>query len=260
MSFDRELLLEVLAESKRLGFLGPAPLDRQLDHSLALVSAVLAALRWPPERPVGPAPPEPADRADTPEPPSLDGPVGAPARPTLAVADLGSGGGLPGLVVAASVSGAEVSLIESQDRRAQFLGRALARLGLDRRSRVLHERAEVVGRAPEHRAAFDVVTARSFGPPAVTAECAAPLLRVGGLLVAADAPAREGGEAGDAGAEGGVSAAAPARWPPDELALLGMAGPTTVAGAYRFQVLRQAARCPDRYPRRVGVPRKRPLF
>lgn len=259
MSFDRGLLLEVLAESKRLGFLGPAPLDRQLDHSLALVSALLAALREPSEPPEGPEP-SAAGLLDPAQPRGSGAPLGSGAPPALAVADLGSGGGLPGLVVAAAVPHADVALVESQDRRARFLRRALDHLGLEERSSVLHERAEVVGRTTEHRAAFDVVTARSFGPPAVTAECAAPLLRVGGLLVAAEAPAREGGERDEAPVEGGVTSAAQERWPPDGLALLGMEDPTTVTGTYRFQVVRQAQRCPDRYPRRVGVPRKRPLF
>ena len=70
---------------------------------------------------------------------------------------------------------ATVALLEANGRRAAFLRRAVERLGLGDRVTVLEERAEVCGRDAGLRAGFDGVLARSFGRPAVVAECAAPL-------------------------------------------------------------------------------------
>jgi 16S rRNA (guanine527-N7)-methyltransferase len=101
------------------------------------------------------------------------------------------------------------------------------------------------------RGRYDLVVARGFGPPAVTAECAAPFLELGGRLVVSDPP----DEPPDRG-EGGGSR----RWPTAPLAALGLAPERSFAQPYHYQALRQVAPCPDRYPRRTGVPRKRPLF
>ena len=165
---------------------------------------------------------------------------GVPAR----AADLGSGGGVPALALALRFSEMKWVLIEAAARRAAFLREAVERLGLGGRAVVVEDRAEAAGHQPQYRGSFDVVTARSFGPPAVVAECAAPLLRIGGRVVISEPP-------------GG----APARWPAEGLVLLGLAPAASVesAGA-TYQVLRQVEACPDRWPRRVGIPAKRPLF
>jgi 16S rRNA (guanine527-N7)-methyltransferase len=109
---------------------------------------------------------------------------------------------------------------------------------------VIAERAESVGHVASHRGQWDAVIARSFGAPAVTAECAAPLLVIGGVLVVAEPPS------GSAD-----------RWPADGLARLGLSVESLVhTGDATYQVLRQVSECPARFPRRVGVPAKRPLF
>ena len=93
------------------------------------------------------------------------------------------------------------------------------------------------------RASADVVVARSFGSPAVTAECGAPLLRVGGVLVVSEPP--EG--AGE-------------RWSDDGLAELGLGAPTVIEGPPSFVRLSLERPVDERYPRRVGIPGKRPLW
>jgi 16S rRNA (guanine527-N7)-methyltransferase len=198
----------VLEEARGHGFLGPGPVAAHLEHASGFAEA-----------------------------------LGQGAGPAAAV-DLGSGGGVPGLVLATAWPGSAWTLVEAHGRHAAFLDEAVARLGCSDRVRVVHERAEVVGRDPAHRGAYLLVVARSFGPPGVTAECAAPLLAPGGVLVVSEPPASAG-----------------ARWHPDGLARLG-AAPERVARTPKgtFQVIRQASPCPDRYPRRVGVPAKRPLF
>ena len=208
----------MLAEARDLGFLGPGPVEAHLDHASGFVEVVRGLTA--------------GDRSG--------GPTAWPER----AVDLGSGAGLPGLPLALCFSGCSWLLVESSVRRAAFLRQAIHQLGIEERVEVAEERAEVVGRSPAWRGRFDVVVARSFGPPAVVAECGAPLLTVGGYAVVSEPP---GGR--------------PSRWPATGLGLLGMAPVAAVAakgGAY--QVLRQVDQCPERYPRRVGVPAKRPLF
>lgn len=163
----------------------------------------------------------------------------APAAPDVAV-DLGSGGGLPGLPLASYWSASVWALVESQARRAEFLRDAVERLGLGDRVEVIHDRAERVGRDPAHRGRAALVVARGFAVPAVTAESGSPLLRVGGHLLVSDPP---GGRP----------------WPEPALASLGM----KVVGMRvdpALVVLQQDEPTPPRFPRRVGIPAKRPLF
>jgi 16S rRNA (guanine527-N7)-methyltransferase len=158
--------------------------------------------------------------------------------------DLGSGGGVPGLPLAVAWPSTRWTLLDGSTTRAAFLEQAVAELSpwLGDRVTVLGERAEIVGRGPI-RGTCDFVVARSFGSPAVTAECAAPLLRAGGRLVVAEPP---GGD--------------PGRWDPSGVNELGLELGFSVSEPTAFQVLTQATLCPDRFPRRVGVPSKRPLF
>ena len=275
------LLHDVLADAREAGFLGPGPIAPQIRHAegFALVAHRLAA--------------------------------SGPPRPRLV--DLGSGGGLPGLVVAAQWPEASVDLLEAGGRRAAFLERAVSRLGLGGRVHVLHERAEVCGRHSGHRGAYDGALARSFGRPAVVAECAAPLLKVGGWLVvseprAADAraspwPPRPSSTSGRrsadvrAATEGpttgrwrGRSAGRPSwpsaplpcsrsaagwwsrnhrrrsgtrrgrPWPAGPLRQFGLEPLELVHEEFDYRTLRLAEPCPDRFPRRDGVPAKKPLF
>ncbi len=201
----RQALIEVLADARRYGHLGPGPLDPQIDRSLALCDAV--------------------------DPP-----------PAGTIVDLGSGGGLPGLVMAAAWPETTWMLLDGRDLRAAFLRAAVERMGWAHRVSVLGERAERAGRGPlRHRCAL--VVARAFGPPAATVECGAPFLAPGGHLVVTDPP---GGDDG--------------RWPDHGLAILGLVRHRAVVEPVALQVFLQERSCPDRYPRRVGVPAKQPLF
>ncbi len=159
------------------------------------------------------------------------------------VFDLGSGGGLPALPVALAAPGWQWVLVERQLRRVDHLVSACRRLGLEGRVEVLHARAEEVGRDPDRRGTADAVTARSFGPPGAVAECAAPLLRVGGRLLVSEPPDTE------------------ARWPVDGLAALGLTpAERREVDGLAFVEATQATPCPAKYPRRSGIPAKSPLF
>lgn len=164
------------------------------------------------------------------------------APPPARAVDLGSGGGVPGLVLAERWPGCSILLVDASERRTAFLRSAVVRLAFPHVA-VRRDRAEAIGRDPAVRGTADLVVARGFGPPAVTAECAAPLLRVGGRLVVSDPP--------DPAAD---------RWSNAGLRALGFGPPRQVRVPEAFTVVEQAQPCPDRFPRRVGIPGKRPLF
>ncbi|WP_195210417.1 16S rRNA (guanine(527)-N(7))-methyltransferase RsmG [Actinomarinicola tropica] len=198
-------LTNVLERSRTLGFLGPGPVTDHIEHAQRLV-AVLDALPLP--------------TAGT-------------------GVDLGSGGGVPGLVVARALPTWRWILLDAMERRTAFLDQAVHDLGL-RHVEVRRERAELSGRS-ELRHGVDLVVARSFGPPAVTAECAAPLLRVGGILVVSEPPTSDG-----------------ARWSADGLRSLGLDPEPLARGTWI--AFRQDEKAPESAPRAVGRPGKRPLW
>jgi 16S rRNA (guanine527-N7)-methyltransferase len=100
--------------------------------------------------------------------------------------DLGSGGGLPGLVIIARRPDFRVTLVERRDKRADLLRFGVRGLGATDRAEVVAADAEqVVRRSP---AAFDVVSARSFGPLLEVMRLAAQLLRPGGWLIVSEPP------------------------------------------------------------------------
>lgn len=160
--------------------------------------------------------------------------------------DLGSGAGLPGLALLLAWPQATGTLLDSRQRRCAFLEEALGELGVDGRGDVACGRAEELARRVDRRSAYGLVVARGFGSPATTAECAVGFLRGGGRLVVSEPP-------------GGPR---PDRWPADALRELGFEGPELRGGdeAPRFAVLTLPEPASDRWPRRVGVPAKRPRW
>jgi len=160
------------------------------------------------------------------------------------VVDLGAGGGLPGLVLASVWPAAWIGLVEGSERRSQFLNDAIREAHMTGHVEVIAARAELAARDAAFRETCTVVVSRSFGAPAESAECGSPFLRVGGYLVVSDPPESEA-----------------ARWPDAGLAEVGLRlVERVVARGAQFAVLRQETLCPPRFPRRVGVPKKRPLF
>jgi 16S rRNA (guanine527-N7)-methyltransferase len=168
-----------------------------------------------------------------------------PVASTTRWLDLGSGGGLPGLVLAWQWEDWPGVLLDASQRRAALLSQIVAEMGWNERVGVECARAEDAAREPSCRASFSLVVARGFGPPAVTAECAAPFLVVGGLLVVSEPPGEDSDEA---------------RWPAAGLASLGLAARARWRGAFGYQILQMVTPCPTMYPRRSGMARKRPVF
>lgn len=164
---------------------------------------------------------------------------GVPSR----VVDLGSGGGIPGLVLAVeSWPQALFTLLDASQRRCTYLELEITALRLAPRVQAMWTRAEAAGRGPA-RSGADAVVARSFASPSVTAECGAPLLAQGGVMVVSEPPS------------GGP------RWERRKLALVGLSLERTIEiSAMTFTLLRQERLCPERYPRPLQVQRRYPLF
>ncbi len=167
-------------------------------------------------------------------------------RSARRIADIGTGAGFPGLALAVALSRSEVWLLESQSKKCQFLRRMIAAAGVDN-ARVVERRAE---EWPEGLGAHDAVLARALAPPAVVLEYAAPLLAHDGILV--DWRGRR-----DAAEEEAALAAA---------AQLGLklveirsVQPFESARDHHLHVYLKVGETPDRFPRRAGTARKRPL-
>ncbi len=162
-----------------------------------------------------------------------------------ALVDIGSGAGFPGLALAIARPQLEVTLVESERRKADWLRRASAGIP---NVRVVPDRSEHLAAA--EREAFPLVTMRALGPLPVALELAAPLVAIGGSVVA-----WRGDDADAANEAAGVRAAL-------ELGLEPRAPVPSRAfpGARRrLQAFRKVAPTPSRFPRRPGRAAKRPL-
>jgi 16S rRNA (guanine527-N7)-methyltransferase len=160
--------------------------------------------------------------------------------------DVGSGGGLPGLVLKIARPHLRLTLIESDQAKAAFLVRACATLGLSE-VEVIARRAEEVGQDPRHREAFEVAVARALAPMPVLAELCLPLVRVGGRLLAQKTD-REPLEAAAHAIE--VLGGAPA---------VVAAAPSAARQGGTVVIVDKVRTTPARYPRRPGVPARKPL-
>lgn len=150
-----QVLTETLRTAQRLGFFGAAPIEHAIEHASGYLPAV------------------------------------GPLTPGNRLADLGSGGGLPGLVLATAHPEVDVVLIDRRQKRTDFLERAVRRLGLTNTSVWCRDVVDVARAVESDQIPpFDVVTARGFGPPETTLTLAARLLvpSPGGRIVISEPP------------------------------------------------------------------------
>jgi 16S rRNA (guanine527-N7)-methyltransferase len=116
--------------------------------------------------------------------------VGALTEVRGSVIDLGSGGGVPGLVIAFDRPDLRLTLVDRRRKRADLLERIVRRLGWSDAVEVVADDADdVVARRP---ASFDAATARGFGPPDETVRVAADLVVRGGIIVVSEPPGGPG--------------------------------------------------------------------
>jgi len=164
------------------------------------------------------------------------------------VADLGSGAGLPGLVLAAHLPGTSFDLIEASSRKCSFLGEAIGRMGIANAAVVCERCGE--WSAVEGREAYDAVTGRAVGGLSTLAELASPLLRQGGILIAWKGARSE--------AEETSVADAAERLAMEQVEIRSMR-PFSRSRNRHVHLLRKNGPTPNGLPRRPGMAAKRPF-
>jgi len=165
------------------------------------------------------------------------------------VADVGSGGGFPGAVFAVARPQARYTLIESNQRRAAFLRALVDALAL-KNTAVIGERAERVGRDPDHRGSYDLVLSRAVAPLPVVLEYCLPLAVAGGHVLSYKGPEAENEVTESADALSALGGRV------TELRRLSL--PQRM-GERVLVLIQKVSPTPDRYPRGPGTPAKRPL-
>jgi 16S rRNA (guanine527-N7)-methyltransferase len=170
-------------------------------------------------------------------------------QPNSRAIDVGSGAGFPGIPLKIVCPGLRLTLLEATGKKVAFLEHLIQALGLHRTS-AIKARAEELAREPAHRGRYDLALARAVADLPVVVEYALPFCRQGGWLVA------QKGEAGPAEAWRAESS----------IHLLGgelrRVLPVELAGLPEDRslvVIEKVSPTPEAYPRRPGMPRKRPL-
>lgn len=199
-------LVEVLTRAQELGFIGVEPINQYIDHSMAHLDAACLSS-------------------------------------TEIWCDLGSGGGIPGLIVASIVPELELVLIDRGEKRVRFLESAIEILGYQNRVKAVLGDVTELAHLQKFREKFDGIFSRSFGTPAIVAECSAGLLKRNGKLVVSEPPV-----------------AASKRWPLGGLRELGFTEIKYFEGPPRFVSLLLGDECPVSIPRTWKKVSKNPLY
>ncbi|MCS7224756.1 MAG: 16S rRNA (guanine(527)-N(7))-methyltransferase RsmG [Armatimonadetes bacterium] len=163
--------------------------------------------------------------------------------------DVGSGAGFPGLPIAIMKNEIAVTLCEARKKKVEFLNLVVHHLGL-KNVRVLWERAETAARSEAHRECYDIAVSRAFGPVAVTLECTVPFVVVGGRVAIYGGPTL----VKESELMKGLASLLGGRLE----RLLEYALPLTDRRRTLAVVVKEGA-TDRRYPRRAGIPKKRPL-
>ena len=166
----------------------------------------------------------------------------------LRMADIGSGAGFPGLPLKILRPKAQLTLVESIAKKAAFLEAIALRLHLDN-VQVLATRAELLGHDPQHREQYDLVTARAVADLRVLAEYCLPLVRIGGRFLA---PKGTSIESEVSAAQHSIAELGGRMLAVELVELPDLPQRTMV-------VVEKISPTPNRYPRRAGLPSKKPL-
>ena len=161
------------------------------------------------------------------------------------VIDVGTGAGFPGLVMAAAREDICMTLLEAQQKRCIFLQAVCDALEL-KNVTIIHDRAETLGKKEAHREQYDRAVARAVAPMNVLCEYLLPFVRVGGMAVCWKGPQVENEkEDGNAAARklGG-----------EEMQLMAMG-----QGGHVVACVEKTEKTLPQYPRKNGIPTKRPL-
>jgi 16S rRNA (guanine527-N7)-methyltransferase len=167
-------------------------------------------------------------------------------RDASSIVDIGAGAGFPGLALAVALSGCQLALVDSNRRKCEFVARMATAARIENAAAVcarVEEWSDGIG-------AHDVAVARAVGPQPVVLEYAAPLLRVGGTLVDWRGQRDRKEEERSLRACGELGF---------ELVRIERVQPFPRARDRHLHTFLKKAETPERFPRRVGMARKRPL-
>lgn len=205
--FSKADLISSLEQSRTLGFLSPQPIDSQIQHSIDFLSLF-------------------------------------PKHENKAL-DLGAGGGLPCLVWLNQNADVDITALDSMNKRTNFLQSVKdSNKSITDRFHILNGRAEGIAHNLEFREKFDIVVARGFGAPFITAECASGFIKPGGLLVVSGRPENE-----------------IQRWNQKALQQIGLSLKEVVDGQFSHAVvIQKTGKLNDQYPRSAALMKKKPLW
>ena len=164
--------------------------------------------------------------------------------------DVGAGAGFPGVPLKIAMPTLRLTLLEATGKKAEYLRFLVKRLALTDVN-VVKARAEEVGQDPAHRERYDLALARALAGMATLAELTLPLVRVGGLVIA------QKGEDPSAEVEAAQKAIVTLGGRVKEIRPVAIPG---LEGARHLVVLEKVSPTPPNYPRRPGMPAKRPLL
>ena len=167
----------------------------------------------------------------------------------ITLCDVGAGAGFPSIPLKIAFPNIKVTIVDSLNKRINFLELLFKELGLEG-VRCYHDRAETFGQNPDHRAAYDIVTARAVARLSVLSELCVPLVKKGGYFVAMKAASSQE-ELDDAKAAiatlgGKVEEDYAFELPKEE-------------GERHIILIKKAKETPKKYPRKPGLPNKKPL-
>ena len=167
----------------------------------------------------------------------------------LQLIDVGSGAGFPGLTLAIAFPGLSVTLLDSTAKKLRFIAHAGHELGLSN-IKTLHARAEDAGRNPEHRASYDIVTARAVVRMPALMEYTLPLARLKGQVIAM---------AGSNAYDDTNTAAKAIRLLGGELFSIEEINLPTLDNPRYLVVIDKIKKTPRQYPRSAGIPTREPI-
>lgn len=167
----------------------------------------------------------------------------------VTLCDVGAGAGFPSIPLKIAYPNLKVTIVDSLNKRINFLELLFKELGLEG-VRCYHDRAETFGQNPEHRAAYDIVTARAVARMSVLSELCVPLVKRDGYFVAMKASSSkeelDNAKAAIATLGGKVEEDHAFELPKEE-------------GERHIILIKKTKETPKKYPRKPGVPNKKPL-